>query len=76
MRDCYVGDIGSYDKYGLLRAIGKGRRVGVACICASHPLWSTRAAVATLPLLKDPTSGAIMIDPFFDTLQNLMDEKR
>ena len=30
MRDRYVGDIGDYAKYGLLRAIGKGNRLGVA----------------------------------------------
>ena len=30
MRDRYVGDIGDFAKYGLLRAIGKGKRLGVA----------------------------------------------
>ena len=30
MQDRYVGDIGDFAKYGLLRAIGKGKRLGVA----------------------------------------------
>ena len=30
MRDRYVGDIGDFAKYGLLRAIGKEKRLGVA----------------------------------------------
>ena len=30
MQDRYVGDIGDFAKYGLLRAIRNGRRLGVA----------------------------------------------
>ena len=30
MRDRYVGDIGDFAKYGLLRAVGNGRRLGIA----------------------------------------------
>ena len=30
MQDRYVGDIGDFVKYGLLRALGKGKRLGVA----------------------------------------------
>ena len=30
MRDRYVGDIGNFAKYGLLRMIGNGKRLGVA----------------------------------------------
>lgn len=37
MQDCYAGDIGDFAKFGLLRALSKGRRLGVAWYLNPHP---------------------------------------
>ena len=37
MQDRYVGDIGDFAKYGLLRALGRRRRLGVAWYRRTEP---------------------------------------
>ena len=37
MQDCYVGDVGDFVKYGLLRALSDGKRLGVAWYLRTDP---------------------------------------
>ena len=37
MQNCYVGDIDDFAKYGLLQAISKGERLGIAWYLCGDP---------------------------------------
>ena len=76
MRDCYVGDIGDFAKYGLLRAIGKGKRLGVAWyLCADLQTGNTGDG-RHIAYLQRPDEWRHLDPDLFYTLKNLIDEKR
>ena len=76
MRDGYVGDIGDFAKYGLLRAIGEGRRLGIAWyLCASPEKHGTGDGRQTGYLLE-PEQWRHLDRDLFDTLKSLVEEDR
>lgn len=76
MRDRYVGDIGDFAKYGLLRAIGKGKRLGVAwylCVDSDAPKSGDGRHIA---YLQRPDEWRHLDHDLFDRLKILIDEQR
>ena len=82
MRDRYVGDIGDFAKYGLLRAIGTGKRLGVAwylCVDSEAAQKSEAAQEGDgrhTAYLQRPDEWRHLDGDLFDTLKKLIDEKR
>ena len=76
MRDCYVGDIGDFAKYGLLRAISKGKRLGVAWYLCGNPEEGKTGDGRHTAYLQRPDEWRQLDCDLFDTLKNLIDEKR
>ena len=76
MRDCYVGDIGDFAKYGLLRAIGKGKRLGVAWYLCGDPEVNNMGDGRHTAYLQRPDKWRHLDPGLFDSLKNLIDEKR
>ena len=76
MRNRYVGDIGDFAKYGLLRAIGEGKRLGVAWyLCPDCP-DDGRTGVGDgrhTGYLRQPRDWRHLDEKLFDTLKNLVD---
>ena len=74
MRDQYIGDIGDYIKYGLLRAISVKKCLGVAwylCVGAG----STKAGDGRhTDYLRQPKEWRHLDPELFDTLKRLVDE--
>ncbi len=76
MRDRYVGDIGDFAKYGLLRAIGKGKRLGVAWYLCADPEVDNSGDGRHTAYLQRPDEWRHLDPDLFDTLKNLIIEKR
>ena len=76
MRDRYVGDIGDFAKYGLLRAIGKGKRLGVAWYLCVDPEVGNAGDGRHTAYLQRPDEWRHLDPDLFDSLKNLIDEKR
>ena len=76
MRDCYVGDIGDFAKYGLLRAIGKGKRLGVAWYLCGDPEVNNTGDGRHTAYLQRPDKWRHLDPELFDKLKNLIDGKR
>lgn len=72
MQNRYTGDIGDYVKYGLLRALAKGRRLGIAWYL--FPDESNRDG-RHIEYLQDPT-WRDRDERLFDTLKQIVDGKR
>ncbi len=45
MRDRYVGDVEDFVKYGLLRATGEGKRLGVAWHPCADERWGPHGEI-------------------------------
>ena len=65
MRNRYVGDIGDFAKYGLLRAIGEGKRLGVA--------WYLCPDDGHTEYLEKPGDWRHLDPELFGTLKELVD---
>ena len=76
MRDRYVGDIGDFAKYGLLRAIGTGKRLGVAWYLCVDSEAAQKGDGRHTAYLQRPDEWRHIDGDLFDTLKNLIDEKR
>ena len=76
MRDCYVGGIGDFAKYGLLRAIGKGKRLGIAWYLRVDLELGNMGDGRHIAYLQRPDEWRHLDPDLFDTLKNLIDEKR
>ena len=76
MRDRYVGDIGDFAKYGLLRAIGKGKRLGVAWYLCVYPEVDNTGDGRHTAYLQRPDEWRHLDPDLFDALKHLIDEKR
>ena len=74
MQDRYVGDIGDFAKYALLRAIGAGRRLGVAWYL--HPDSGPPGDGRHTEYLRRPDEWRDLDRELFDDLRNLVDRKR
>lgn len=74
MQDRYVGDIGDFAKYALLRAIGEGRRLGVAWYL--HPNSGPPGDGRHTEYLKRPDEWRHFDHKLFDDLKNIVDGKR
>ena len=73
MRDRYVGDIGDFAKYGLLRAIGEGKRLGVAWyLCPDDGPTGVGDGRHT-KYLEKPDDWRHLNEKLFDTLKELVD---
>ena len=57
MQDCYVGDVGDFVKYGLLRALSDGKRLGVAWYLRTDP--DTTKARRWQPHDLPPATGEV-----------------
>ena len=76
MRDSYVGDIGDFAKYGLLRAVGAGRRLGIAWYLCAGPEKAATGDGRHIGYLREPERWRHLDCELFDTLQGLVDEDR
>ena len=76
MQDRYVGDIGDFVKYGLLRALGKGKCLGVAWYL--HPDYDTTSSGdgRHIEYLQKPDDWRHLDSELFGTLKELVDEGR
>ena len=74
MQDRYVGDIGDYVKYGLLRAIRGTRRLGVAWYL--HPDAGPAGDGKHIAYLQRPGEWRHLDAELFDTLKELVGNRR
>lgn len=74
MQNRYVGDIGDYVKYGLLRALSDGLRLGVAWYL--YPNEDTTNDGRHVEYLHDPGRWRSGDKVLFDTLKQIVDEDR
>lgn len=74
MQDRYVGDIGDYFKYGLLRALSPGRRLGVAWY--AFPDEDHNADGKHISYLEDAARWKGSDPALFDELKAIVDAKR
>ena len=74
MQDRYVGDIGDYVKYGLLRAIRGTRRLGVAWYL--HPNAGPAGDGKHTAYLQHPDEWRHLDAELFDTLKELIGDRR
>jgi len=71
MQDRYTGDIGDYVKYGLLRALGEGRRLGVAWY--RFPDEDHNSDGRHVAYLKNPRQWRHHDAALFDELDRIVD---
>ena len=71
MQNRYVGDIGDFAKYGLLRAIGKGRKLGVAWYL--HPCSGPSGDGRHTQYLRRPDEWRRLDSELFEELRNIVD---
>ena len=76
MRDRYVGDIGDFAKYGLLRALGRGKRLGVAWYRRTDPDPTNANDGRFTNYLEDPKKWRCLDPKLFDGLKELIREDR
>ena len=76
MQDRYVGDIGDFVKYGLLRALGKGKRLGVAWYLRADDGPTGSGDGRYTEYLRQPDDWRHLDPELFDTLKELVDEDR
>lgn len=76
MQDRYVGDISDYAKYGLLRAVGAGRRLGVACYLCSYGISKSPGHGGLTTYLEEPRRWRCLDAELFDKLRTLVDDGR
>ena len=74
MQDRYVGDIGDYVKYGLLRAIRGTRRLGVAWYL--HPNAGPTGDGKHTAYLQNPGEWRHLDPELFDALKELIGDRR
>ena len=76
MQDRYVGDIGDYAKYGLLRAVGADRRLGVAWYLSSHGRSKSPGHGGLTTYLEEPRTWRHPDVDLFDALRRQVSEGR
>ena len=76
MRDSYVGDIGDFAKYGLLRSVGEGRRLGIAWYLCAEPEKVGTGEGQHTGYLREPDRWRHLDRDLFDTLKGLVEEDR
>ena len=69
MQDCYVGDVGDFVKYGLLRAIRVTKCLGVAWYL--HPDGGPAGDGRHADYLQDPGEWRHLDTKLFDTLKGI-----
>ena len=74
MQDRYVGDIGDYVKYGLLRALAGGLRLGVAWYLYPNEAKTNDGRHVEYLLAPDRWRGRDVV--LFDTLKRIVKENR
>ena len=74
MQDRYVGDVGDFVKYGLLRAICGAKRLGVAWYL--HPNAGPVGDGRHTAYLRDPDEWRHLDPALFDTLRGLLPDRR
>lgn len=74
MRDQYVGDIGDFVKYGLLRAIRGGKCLGVAWYLCADPGSTKKGDGRFTGFLDRPTEWRDLDPELFDNLKRLVDK--
>ena len=72
MRDSYVGDIGDYAKYGLLRAVSTGRRLGVAWYRCSYGASKSSGDGGLTQYLSNPGRWRHLDPKLFVTLKKIV----
>jgi hypothetical protein len=73
VQDRYAGDIGDYVKFGLLRALGVAKKIGVAWY--RFPDEAHNADGRHTGYLRDRATWRSLDEPLFDSLQALVDSK-
>ena len=76
MRDSYVGDIGDFAKYGLLRSVGEGRRLGIAWYLCAEPEKVGTGDGRHTGYLREPERWRHFDSDLFDTLKGLVEEDK
>ena len=74
MQDRYVGDIGDFVKFALLRALSSGRSLGVAWYL--HPDEGPRGDGRHTDYLKRPDDWRSLDEVLFDSLKHIVAERR
>lgn len=74
MQDCYVGDIGDFGKYGLLRALSKSRQLGIAWYL--YPNEKNTGDGRHVKYLEQPQKWRCLDPQLFDGLNRLVRENR
>ena len=73
MQDQYVGDIGDFVKYGLLRAISEGKLLGIAWYHCADPSSTKKGDGCHIDYLKQDKKWRHLDCLLFDTLKKLVD---
>jgi len=73
MRNQFVGDIGDYFKYGLLRTLMPGRKLGVAWYLFPDDPASSHGS--HINYLEDPETWRNLDPKLFDTLLEIIKNK-
>ena len=76
MQDCYTGDIGDFAKFGLLRKVTKGMRLGVAWYLHPDPEHPKNNDGKHTKYLCDPDQWRSLDPELFDRLRPLVFEER
>ena len=76
MQDQYVGDIGDFVKYGLLRAISKGKCLGVAWYLCTDPGSTKEGDGRHTGFLDHPKEWRHLDCELFYKLKKLVHEKK
>ena len=76
MQDRYVGDIGDFAKYGLLRALGHGRQPGIAWYKRTDPDSKIANDGRYTSYLEDPKKWRCLDPELFGGLKKLIREDR
>ena len=74
MQDRYVGDIGDYAKYGMLRALSSGYRLGVAWYRCSNETHNSDGKHTRY--LEDATRWRGFDPELFDALKQIVDQEK
>ena len=75
MQDCYVGDVGDFVKYGLLRALSDGKRLGVAWYLRTDPDTTKADDGSHTTYLQQPEKWRHLDPVVFDGTGSVFDSR-
>ena len=75
MQDCYVGDVGDFVKYGLLRALSDRKRLGVAWYLRTDPDTTKAGDGSHTTYLQQPEKWRHLDPVVFDGMRRLVENR-